>query len=59
MSNRESVTQTCPKCKRTFRVLVDEVGLHYCPRCGPVPWDDLPDENDEQDIGDGTGLSEE
>lgn len=27
---RETATQTCSKCRRTFRVLADEVGDHGC-----------------------------
>ncbi|MEW9697988.1 hypothetical protein [Paenibacillus sp. SI8] len=36
----ESATQRCPKCRRTFRVLADEVGDHDCPYgCNVFVWD--------------------
>ena len=31
----------CPHCKRTFRTLEDEEGMHDCPNCGHGPGDDL------------------
>lgn len=31
---RESATERCPKCRRQFRVLTDEVNDHDCPYCG-------------------------
>lgn len=34
---RESATQTCPKCHQTFSVLADEEGQHPCWRCGYDP----------------------
>jgi hypothetical protein len=30
-------TQRCPSCRRTFRVLADEAGMHDCPHCGWGP----------------------
>jgi hypothetical protein len=30
----------CPACKRHFRTLDDEEGMHECPRCGYAPWHD-------------------
>ncbi len=30
-------TNTCPRCKLTFRVLADESGEHECPRCHWTP----------------------
>ena len=33
---------TCPKCRRHFRTLEDEEGMHECPRCGYAPWHDEP-----------------
>jgi hypothetical protein len=38
---------TCPKCRRHFRTLEDEEGMHECPRCGYAPWHD--ESNDEPD----------
>lgn len=34
---------TCPKCRRHFRTLEDEEGMHECPRCGYAPWHDEPE----------------
>lgn len=31
---RETATQTCPNCRRSFRVLADEIDMHECPNCG-------------------------
>ena len=33
---------TCPKCRRHFRTLEDEEGMHECPRCGYAPWHEEP-----------------
>ena len=30
----------CPSCRRTFRTLPDEEGMHDCPHCGHSPEDD-------------------
>jgi hypothetical protein len=30
-------TQTCPRCRRVFRVPPDEEGQHPCPGCGYEP----------------------
>jgi hypothetical protein len=38
MSDRESVTYTCPKCRRRIRTLADEAGDHGC-QCGWMPVD--------------------
>lgn len=43
MIERETASQRCPNCQRSFAVLADEVGDHDCPRCGPAP-DDLEEE---------------
>ena len=32
----------CPHCKRHFRTLEDEEGMHACPHCGHSPEDDQP-----------------
>lgn len=34
---RESITQRCPQCGASTRVLADEVGDHPCGRCGYDP----------------------
>lgn len=41
-------TNTCPRCKRTFRVLDDESGDHAFPFCGwePTSEDDYEDDTD-------------
>ena len=30
-------TNTCPRCRRRFNTLPDEVGEHPCPSCGYEP----------------------
>ncbi len=45
---RESATQRCPRCRRTFWVLADEAGSHPCPACGYAPWVDRDDETEEE-----------
>jgi len=34
---RSSAGNRCPNCKRTFRTLADEMGMHECPYCGYGP----------------------
>ena len=36
----ESAAQRCPRCRRSFKTLADEVGTHPCPRCGYFPEDE-------------------
>lgn len=36
---RESATQRCPSCRRSFHVLADEIDSHPCPSCGYAPWE--------------------
>ena len=49
------MTNTCPRCRRSFRVPEDESGEHNCPHCnyGPDDW------NDVQDIKKEIGIDEE
>jgi len=35
----DTAGQTCPKCKKRFKVLADEYGSHQCPKCGYHPAD--------------------
>lgn len=49
MTIRESAVQRCPVCRRTFRVLADEVDTHPCPFCGYAPWDDEKERHDDRD----------
>jgi predicted nucleic acid-binding Zn-ribbon protein len=39
MSESGYAVNRCPKCKKTFRTMVDEVGMHECPNCGYFPDD--------------------
>jgi Zn ribbon nucleic-acid-binding protein len=34
MSAYPAAGQRCPRCRRRFRVLEDEIGMHDCPHCG-------------------------
>jgi Zn ribbon nucleic-acid-binding protein len=43
----ESAGQRCPKCRRRFLTLADEVGQHECPHCGYAPWHE--DEQEDAD----------
>lgn len=51
MPVRETATQKCPRCYRSFTVLADEYGDHDCPYCGfsaREPEDEA-DEDEEED----------
>jgi hypothetical protein len=39
----------CPRCRRHFRTLEDEEGMHDCPHCGYGPEDDEPEEPEAED----------
>lgn len=41
----ESATARCPKCRKHFRTLADEAGMHDCPHCGYGGHEDEPDED--------------
>ena len=52
----------CPSCRRHFRTLDDEEGLHDCPFCGEEPYpqavrdaDEEPEDVFEALFGDNTG----
>jgi Zn finger protein HypA/HybF involved in hydrogenase expression len=47
MITRESASQRCPRCRKSFRTLADEVGDHPCPYCGYDP--DEYEDNYEED----------
>lgn len=42
-----SASQRCPKCRKSFRVLEDEQGMHPCPRCGYWIGDDRTSDQEE------------
>ena len=52
MTHYQSAGQRCPRCKRSFRVLEDEQGMHACPSCGYGPEDDEPEDDPEDDDDD-------
>ncbi len=37
---------TCPECRKHFRILEDEQGMHGCPYCGYSP--DYEDEEEDE-----------
>lgn len=41
--------QRCPRCRRTFRVLDDEVGMHDCPSCGYTPYEEAESDDETPD----------
>ena len=40
---------TCPRCRRHFRTLEDEEGMHDCPYCGYPPYEEEDEDLDAEE----------